>query len=100
MTASEERRRFDGAMHFVNEALPRINKIFNGSQKIENIVIAYKFLEAANKILGKEILASLVADDPDVRNLLDEIDRQVDDLVEKIEESPGDGGKIIDVHFE
>lgn len=104
MTASEERRRFDGAMSFVGQALPRINMVFSGSQKIENIIIAYKYLEAASKVLGREIIASSVADDQNVRALLDAIDREVDELVEKIERpAQGDfseNGNIIDVHFQ
>ena len=101
MNASEERRRFDCAMKYVSQALPRINQVFSGSQKIENIIIAYKLLESANKVLGKEVIASTVLNDPEVRNLLDSLDRETDDLISKLRDPvTADSENIIDVDFD
>lgn len=100
MNVSEERRRFDGAMKFVEQAIPRINKVFSGAQKIENIIIAYKYLESANKVLGKEVIASTVLSDPEVRGLLDSIDNETEALIGRLQEAGAGGSEnIIDVKF-
>ncbi|MCG8363938.1 MAG: hypothetical protein MJA27_11485, partial [Pseudanabaenales cyanobacterium] len=65
--------------------------------------LAYKYLEAANKALGKDQVVTAVSEDGEIRNLLDSIDREVEELIERIENVSSSGGSkdtnIIDVSF-
>lgn len=101
MNAIEERQRFDNAVVYVSQALARINRVFSGAHKIENIILAYKYLEAASKILGRDMITEAVAHDPQLREVLEAIDLEVGDLTQRIEtgtNEPGDS-TIISVKF-
>jgi len=53
MSLEEERLRYEAALALAGLAYPIFNKVFSGSEKVKNIVLAAQYLLQARVLLGE-----------------------------------------------
>ena len=100
MSNTSERARFDAAMDYAKQAYPRFQSMFNTDNKLPNLIAAFLMLDCAVRCLGATNLQTILDEDPDMKNLIAEVQKDFPNKLKRLDAGiPGGPNNIIHVDF-